>query len=337
MKQVQEIAFRSPARCRGTAMVIVLVAITVGVTLGMTYLATATRSTQVTENIENHTQARLIADAGMQLGIAYIEREPDAWMLREPGLWVDSEPLLGGTISLETDFDLDAAKDPLALIDWSFEDDQDAIPNPALFPPLSRTIGGWDVTRTSPLAFLTGLTVPNASIGPFIGATDQSQVAKAHFGLAILGTICFSQTLAEAPTPNTCYALRVAVGKLSVANVLAEVEVRIWCGATLLASSSDATLLTVLDLSGDTKTYCLRFSTGDTPPTDPFRIELYAASTLGLLSSVFFDDVRFTRESEIPITLTATAEYGGTTHRTQAVVLSDGSASAATIQSWNDE
>lgn len=324
-------------RCRGTAMVLVLLAMTVGVTLGLTYLASVTRTTHVAGVIEDHTQARLVADAGLQLSVAYIERVPDGWREREAGTWVDEEDLLGGSITIEADFDAAAAEDALAITNMGFEQDSDSLATPFLFPPMSGTLGGWDVTCSSFLGSVTGLTVPQVSVGPFFGATEGSHAAQVQYTASVKGEVSLSNTLSEAPEPCTQYALSVAVGRVNVLSLLADFELRVWSGGTLLASSADSTLLSLLDLGAGATEYTLRFETGDTVPADPLRIELYSASTLGVLATVFFDDVHLTVERDSPIMLTATATFEGATHQTTAVVVPRSPGSPATILSWNDE
>lgn len=331
--------FQGPVRRapHGAAMILVVLAMTVGLTLGVTFLLTATTTTRITTLVEDHTQARQIADAGIQVAIAYIEQNPDWITDQEPGIWVLEEPLLEGTVTIQAEYDDSASFIDLAINNASFEQTTGQLANPLFGPPMAGTIGGWSVSRTGLLAPLTGLTVPHVGISNSLLATDGNRVAYTLFPTSILGSTSFKQTLSITPQADANYALSIDAGQYNILGILAQFELQVWSGATLLGSSADTTMLTILDLGGDVNRYTVRFETDSTPPTDPLRIEIHVSSLLGLLSSVFFDNIEMQIEVNVPIIFRATSAFGSATHHTTAIVVPQGTGNPARVIAWHDK
>lgn len=316
---------------QGSAMVLVLVAVATATVLGLTFLVTSTTATAVTEHVHDHIMARHIAESGVALAMAYIEKTPTWRKDRPQGTWVINQPLMGGTFSLSgTWINTGSAPSP-ELNNSSFESQNGSLPTPLLFPPMSGTIGGWHLQRTGLLQPLTGATVPQVGIQSSVLATDGNRLAYVSFPLSVLGTATFSQTLNMSLHPETHYALKVDVIDLHVGSVLPDLEFRVLAGGTLVATSSTASLLKILDLNSDTREYSVRFKTGPTPPTGNIRVELHARSLLGLLAGVGFDRVRLEVENNDPITFTVDGRYGESSHTATVTVLPPGNGPARVI------
>jgi hypothetical protein len=84
-------------------MLIVMAAVVVAVMISATFVARESTASVVTDNIQSHTQARLIAESALELAIQHV-RAGGAWRSEHPsGLWVSAQPYLGGAYTLYGD------------------------------------------------------------------------------------------------------------------------------------------------------------------------------------------------------------------------------------------
>lgn len=127
--QSQNCPHRSP-RCAdrlphdaGVAMVLVMVALVVALILAMGFLARQSTSAGVTENIQAHSQARLIAESALELAIAHVQQTADWRENRPQGAWVTDAPMAGGTYTIEGYDGIDENGDGVIDGDGSFTDD----------------------------------------------------------------------------------------------------------------------------------------------------------------------------------------------------------------------
>jgi hypothetical protein len=184
-----------------------------------------------------------------------------------------------------------AGADIVPINDPSFEQQVGELPNPLINPPLSGTIGGWNLQRSATGA-ISGLTVPRIGIVASPAATDGSNVARILFIANVAAAGRFTQTLSSGLEPHRRYIFAVDFGTTDGATVLAETHVRLFAGETMVASSDNASQVRVVDLDGSLNTLELRFCTDGTPPAGDLRIELGARSELAIASTVAFDNVR---------------------------------------------
>jgi len=325
---------RSP-RSRGSALVLVIFCVAIATVIGVTFLTGSATVTAVTETMTHHAQARQIAESGVMLAVRYVEQTPDWHAHRDSGVWVSEYAIDGGTCTVTGTFDAGSVAGVVTVGNASFEQATGQLATPVLNPPMSGTIGGWSVQRTA-LVHLLGATVPLIGVTNSAAATDGGRVGYIQFPLSIAGTATFRRTLADELDPDSAYTLKVDTGTGGLALLLADVQVRVYAGATLVASSSDPTLLTILDLAGTSKQYTLSFATDGNPPAGNVSIELHAQSLVGAVSAAVFDHVRFTREPTEPLVLTATAHYGDASHRVTAQVFPSAETGPASIVKWTE-
>ena len=88
-----------PARRRGVAMILVMIALSVATILSASFLAAQSTTTRIASNVQHHGHARYIAESGVDLALAYI-RSDSAWRDRGEGTWADDADLAGGTFTL---------------------------------------------------------------------------------------------------------------------------------------------------------------------------------------------------------------------------------------------
>ncbi len=234
---------------KGSAMLLAVVAVGAAFVIGLTFLSSSATTTGVAQNMSDHAQARQVAETTLGMVVRYIEQAPDWRNQRTSGAWITDMSLLGGLATVTGTFDPVPTLDPLAVDDASFEQEIASLPNPLLNPPMSGAIGGWAVQRTA--ALVTGPTVPLIAVETSADATDGSQLASINFLSSVQSTGLFRQTLAHALEPNTTYALTVDVAKTILAPQLADVEIRVYAGATLIAVSVDPSVFTAMNESAD--------------------------------------------------------------------------------------
>jgi len=103
MKRQGRIDRRAAARLhrrRGVAMILVMAALTTALILSSTYLATQSVSVQVSRNVGARAKARMIAESGLSMGLAYV-RDYDDWRTDQgEGLWVSCHSFAGGSFSI---------------------------------------------------------------------------------------------------------------------------------------------------------------------------------------------------------------------------------------------
>lgn len=308
-------------RQRGAVLVAVMVIVAIAFILSLTFLGSTTTVTSIANTSDKKLHARLLAESGLSIARQYIESDED-WRDNQPsdGVWLSDYALFDGNISIHGSFDDSAGNVQINVLDASFESESKTLATPLLFPPMSGTVGDWQMTRQSLLGTVTGLTVPQMGVQTSGNALEGMRLAWVVYPTSVIGWASFSQTLNEKLEPDSSYVLKVATGNVGLATLLPELDMRVYSGATLLASSTDLNLLTILDLNTDYKNYEVRFTTGPSPPTDDIRIELYTRSLLGLLAGVGFDNIQFIKESASPVQFTVTGEYQDMTHTVTALV-----------------
>lgn len=317
-------------------MLLVLLAVIVAFIVGMSFLASAATTSGVADTLNTHARAQAAAESGVALAVQYIEQTPDWRTARTSGTWVSDYDMGGALISIAGVFSNDPDAGAIVIDDPSFEEDIGGIANvPPHAPPMTGTVGGWDLKRTS--AIETDVTVPHVGVKALAGATDGSRLGAIEFPLVVVGTGTLGQTLPDALVPNAHYVLRVDVGKAELAAVLSDYEIRVFAGGTLVTSSNDSSLLSLLDLGGGFEQHALRFETGSSPPAGPIRIELHAASVVGVISAVAFDNVQLEIEDHNPVVLTVESHLDETSHVVRATVVPDTESTAGyRVVKWEE-
>lgn len=87
-------------RNRGVAMLLVLLAVVMAAVVSLSLISTQSTSTGVQDNIRNHTQARPIAEAAIEMAVAYIENDDDWRSTQTEGVWLSNQALNGGMFTL---------------------------------------------------------------------------------------------------------------------------------------------------------------------------------------------------------------------------------------------
>lgn len=344
---------------RGAVLLLVVLSVGIALVSGATFLASSSATTRMTHLVGEHAQSRQIAESGLSMATAYIDRHPD-WRAAQPtGAWILDHELFGGTLTVHAAFDtLDDSSDaPIA--DFSFESQIASLATPLLNPPMAGVIGGWSVQRTALLQ--TGLTVPVVGVVASADSTHGGNQAVIQFGASVTGSGLFRQTLLEQLLPDHRYSFSVDVKRSGFLSLDHRIGFRVRAGGTLIATTQEALLLqdalsldsiqsqaeqllaqasepaTLVEslLSGSFSTYTLVFVTDQAPVTGPVEIELFAEST-GLIASVAFDNVRLHVQPEGPLELTAVGRFGDASHRVGASVRIDLGGKGRVMQ-WNEE
>lgn len=85
---------------RGYALALVIVAVAIGVTLSCAFLSAQGLSAQISHNIEGRARARLIAESGLAMAVAYVQTS-DTWRTDHvEGAWASDQPFAGGTFTI---------------------------------------------------------------------------------------------------------------------------------------------------------------------------------------------------------------------------------------------
>lgn len=120
------------ARRGGVALILVLVALTIATILSMSFLASQATTHGVSQNVQNHAQARSVAESALVAAINYVQTDPDFRTDKTEGQWASNVSFDGGTFDLygydgldtdgdgvvdDTDGDLaDDTSDPVTLV-----------------------------------------------------------------------------------------------------------------------------------------------------------------------------------------------------------------------------
>lgn len=322
----------------GMVMVLVLVAVSIATVVGLSVLAASTSTSSVMVMVDEHAQARQIAESGLQLGKSYIEHAPSWIEDQENGVWVSHFPLFGGHVTLQAQFDEDPPVTAIAVTNHSFESATGNLSNGILglvLPAMSGTIGGWSVQRAGLLGALLSTTVPDVRVLNDGAATDGGRLARVVFVAGTLAEASFERTLAYKLEPLTTYTLKVDVGMAGVLNLLPSHELVVKAGGYEV-SAKDGHLLDLLDLNGNFHTKALRFTTPAAVPDEHVKLRLYTNTVLAVSQGIGFDHVRFEKNRPVTVVLTATATYGQASHVVSAMVLPMGSTEPAKIVLWRD-
>lgn len=87
-------------RRRGVALILVLIAVTISATLALAFVSAQSTSVGIARNIQNHPQARHVAESGLELAVAYVRASTDWRTVQSQGTWVTDEPFAGGTFTV---------------------------------------------------------------------------------------------------------------------------------------------------------------------------------------------------------------------------------------------
>jgi hypothetical protein len=193
------------------------------------------------------------------------------------------------------------AQCPISLENPSFESGAGPLANPLLFPPGSGTIGGWLFDRDG-LSPLTGLTAPRMGIAASPLATHGDNLAYIQFVVNVVSSGNISRESSTLIQPNHRYVLSVDVLDIDPVTALSGVQAAITVGGKPVASSTNPSLLEVLDLYPGARRYKVTLVTGEQlPRSGELGVKLSAGSIAGVLSGVAFDNVSLTSIATICI------------------------------------
>ncbi|MCP4246331.1 MAG: LamG domain-containing protein [bacterium] len=155
------------------ALLLVLVALVVAAVLAATFLGAQSTTIGIAGNIDHHSQARYVAESGLELAIAYV-RDNDNWRTDQShGTWVTDESSGAGTFTVLGEDGEDTDGDGTVNGDGDLSDDSDDLLTltvtgkvngtshvvRAVLTPEGQTglVGHWKLDETS------GTTAPDAS------------------------------------------------------------------------------------------------------------------------------------------------------------------------------
>ena len=86
---------------RGVAMILVIIAIGVAMVLALGFAIAQGTSVQLARNLTGRVQARVVAETGLEMAIAYVLRSDPNWRTEKTqGVWVQDQPFGGGTFTV---------------------------------------------------------------------------------------------------------------------------------------------------------------------------------------------------------------------------------------------
>jgi len=86
---------------RGVAMILVIIAIGVAMVLALGFAISQGTSVQLARNLTGRVQARVVAETGLEMAIAYVLRSDPNWRTEKTqGVWVQDQPFGGGTFTV---------------------------------------------------------------------------------------------------------------------------------------------------------------------------------------------------------------------------------------------
>lgn len=101
------------SRHRGTALLLVLIAVATATILALSFLASQGPTAVIAANIDRKAKARAIAESALQMAIDYVNEDPDWRGMKSAGLWMSDAALDGGSFDLSAwDDDGDLNNDP---------------------------------------------------------------------------------------------------------------------------------------------------------------------------------------------------------------------------------
>jgi len=99
------------SRPRAVALLLVLIAVVVSSTVAYSYLAAQGTSVGIARNISGTSQARFIAESGIELTMGYIRKNAGWRAAQSNGTWLSDQPLLNGRYTIRVEDGSDANGD----------------------------------------------------------------------------------------------------------------------------------------------------------------------------------------------------------------------------------
>ena len=163
-------------RRRGVSMVLVLMAMTIALILGMSFLHAQIVATGMAETVTRQAGARALAESGLAIALAHIDTNPDWRSTCSQGTWIDEHELAGGTVTVTGEDGQDTDGDGLVDGDGDLaDDDADPITLTAVgtVDEVTHRIRAVVTPRPSPQRLL--LVVPNSG---FLSLNDRRRYTQ---------------------------------------------------------------------------------------------------------------------------------------------------------------
>ncbi len=103
-------------RQRGVVLMLVLIAVAISATLALSFVSAQSTSIGIARSITDHSEARYVAESGLELAIAYIRANADWRTEQSNGTWVTDESFGGGTFTIVGDDGQDTDGDGVITI-----------------------------------------------------------------------------------------------------------------------------------------------------------------------------------------------------------------------------
>lgn len=159
---------RAQGRSRGIAMLLVLIAVALATVLSSAFLSAQSTTRAISENAQEHTRAREVAESGMDIVVEFMRANEDWRSTFTEGTWITNQSLAGGTVTITTNDGEDADGDGDIDGDGDLTDDE--------ADPLTITVVGTVDGRTHRIrAVLTPVMGEEEAGSPF-GAVAQSEI-----------------------------------------------------------------------------------------------------------------------------------------------------------------
>ena len=95
-------ATRMRNRTRGVAMLLVLIAVALATVLSSAFLSAQSTTRAISENAQEHTRAREVAESGMDIVVQFMRANDDWRTIFTEGTWITNQALAGGTVTITT-------------------------------------------------------------------------------------------------------------------------------------------------------------------------------------------------------------------------------------------
>ncbi len=219
---------------RGVAMLLVLIAVALATVLSSAFLSAQSTTRAISENAQEHTRAREVAESAMDVVVQFMRANEDWRSTFTEGTWMTNQALAGGTVTVTTNDGEDSDGDGDIDGDGDLTDDNT--------DPLTITIVGTVDGRTHRIrAVLTPVPGEQEAVSPF-GAVAKTEItmknnARIDAFNATTGTY--------SPSTNSSTAASIATNSTSSQKVKLENDAKMIGDVAVGVGGSTSTVIKI--------------------------------------------------------------------------------------------
>lgn len=267
-------------RCRdaGVAMVMVMIALTVGTIITLSFLSSQTTSMAIAHNATRQVQARAVAEDAMRLAIEHVRATPEWRDTQTHGIWTGVTDLNGGSFRVmfeddEGDGDLadDASERFVVTVEATFNGVVHRISNRVVPTAAGSTLTVMLVTGSEPRSDEDDLRIAMLESWGYkvVTVSDDDSQAIYDAAAALADVIYISEESASSSVSTKCNAYSIGVVNEEMA-LLDELK---------MSTSSGSYLGTSINITDNGHPITAGFSTGVVTITQNSTDLTYAAGT----------------------------------------------------------